>query len=163
MDQTAKLEGIKGFEEQKTKGVSPWMLSLQQELGEERRASSWSYSLQDFLFDIVEGDQSLWIVIRFPSGGEVALRAAYCPYNNITINELRSLGDGVEYGTENGMDIYLSSVTGEYHVRLEFPSPDHTLIRCTTTLIPAAPLFIPYWPRDLIPLGTLDDLTHPEG
>ena len=163
MEQTAKLEGIKGFEARKTKGVSPWMLSLQQELGEERRASSWSYILNDFLFDIVEGEQSLWIVARFPAGGEIALRAAYCPYNNITIHEMTSIDDGVEHGLENGLDVHLSSITGEYHIRLEFPSPDRTLMRCTTTLIPAAPLFIPYWPRDVIPLGTLDDLIHPEG
>jgi len=163
MVQTAKLEGIKGFEEQKTKGVSPWALSLQQELGEERRASSWSYTLEGFLFDVVEGDQSLWIVARFPAGGEVALRAAYCPYNNITINEMRSIDDGVEHGLGNGVDFDVSSVTGDYHIRLEFPNPDRALLRCTTTLIPAAPLFLPYWPRDVIPLGTLDDLSHPEG
>ena len=163
MEQIAKLEGIKGFEEQKTRGVSPWILSLEQELGEERQASSWSYTIQDFLFDIVEGDQSLWIVTRFPKGGEVALRAAYCPYNNITVNQIRSIDDGVNHGLENGVDILLSSVTGDYHVRLEFPRPDRPLLRCTTTLIPAAPLFIPYWPRDVIPLGALDDLTYPEG
>src|ERR1044071_6324348 len=102
MDQTVKLERIKGFEEQKTKGVSPWMLALLHELGEARPASSWTYLLQDFQFDIVEGDQSLWIVVHFPSGAEVALRAAYCPYNHITIHEMIALDDGVEHGLEKG-------------------------------------------------------------
>lgn len=68
MEKTAKRESIKGFEEQKMKGVSPWVLSLQQELGLERPAASWSYTLQDFVFEILEGDQSLWIVARFPTG-----------------------------------------------------------------------------------------------
>ena len=163
MEPTAKLEKIKGFEAQKTKGVSPWMLSLEQELGNQRQASSWNYTLQDFQFDILEGDQSLWIVTRFPKGGQVALRAAYCPYNNITIHEMTSFADGIEPSTRRGMDIHLSSVTGDYHVRLEFLHPERALVRCTTTLTPAAPLFIPYFPRDVIPLGTLENLTHPEG
>jgi hypothetical protein len=41
MVQTTKLEEIKGFQMEKTKGVSPWMLSLKHELGAERPASSW--------------------------------------------------------------------------------------------------------------------------
>jgi len=163
MDQTAKLEGIKGFEEQKTKGVSPWMLSLQEELGEARPEASWSYTLRDFLFEVIEGDQSLWIVIHFPNSGEVALRAAYCPYNHITITDMKVLDDGVENGLENGLDIRLSSVTGNYRVRLEFPRTDRALFRCTTSLTPAAPLFVPFFPRDVIPLGDPENLIRPEG
>ena len=163
MVQTAKIEGIKGFQEEKTKGVSPWMLSLEQELGEERPASSWSYSQQDFQFNIIEGDQSLWILVKFPKGSEVALRAAYCPYNHIIIKDMRVLADGVENNHIQGLEIQLGSVTGEYCVRLEFIHPDRPLIHCTTTLTPAAPLFIPYFPRDIIPLGPMEDLIHPEG
>src|SRR5512138_3741952 len=158
MVQTAKLEAIKGFEEQKTKGVSPWMLSLQAELGEERPAVSWSYTVQDFVFEVIEGDQSLWIMIRFPKGGEVALRAAYCPYNAIIINEMTALDDRVEHGLEDGLDIRLSSITGDYRVCLEFPRPDRPFLHCTTSLIPAAPLFTPFFPRDVIPLGPVEDL-----
>ena len=69
MVQTTKLEGIKGFQEEKTKRVSPWMLSLVQELGTDRPGSLWSKTLQDFQFNIIEGDQSLWLLIRFPKGG----------------------------------------------------------------------------------------------
>ncbi len=163
MVQTAKIEGIKGFHQEKTKGVSPWMLSLEQELGPERPAASWSYTLQDFEFNILEGEQSLWVIIHFPKGGEIALRAAYCPYNHIVITDIRRRDDGLENVFDQVLEIELSSVTGKYHVRLEFPRSDRALIRCTTTLIPAAPLFVPFFPRDIIPLGPLEDLIHPEG
>jgi hypothetical protein len=163
MVQTAKLEEIKGFQEEKTKGVSPWMLSLEQELGPERPAASWSYTLQDFEFKVIEGDQSLWVIIHFPQGGEIALRAAYCPYNHIAITDIRHTNDGLENVFDQVLEVELSSVTGEYHVRLDFPRADRALIRCTTTLIPAAPLFLPYFPRDIIPLGPVEDLIHPEG
>jgi hypothetical protein len=163
MVQNVKLERIKGFQEERTKGVSPWMLSLERELGEERPASSWSYSLQDFQFNILEGDQSLWVLVTFPKGGEIALRAAYCPYNHIEISDMRTIGDGIENGYPKGVEIHLSSVTGEYRVRLEFLHPARPLVRCTTALTPAAPLFVPYFPRDIIPLGTMENLLHPEG
>lgn len=163
MVQTTKIEGIRGFHEEKTKGVTPWMLSLEQELGEERPASLWDFSLQDFSFNVIEGDQSLWIITHFPNGGEVALRAAYCPYNHIEVNEVRSFGNSVDNGFPKELEVQLSSVTGEYLIRLQFLRPDLPLIRCTTTLVPAAPLFIPYFPRDIIPLGPLDDLIHAEG
>ncbi len=122
MNQTIKLEGIKGFQQEKTKGVSPWMLSLEQELGPERPAARWSYTLQDFEFNVFEGEQSLWIVIRFPKGGEVALRAAYCPYNHIVITNMRRRDDGLENVFDQVLEIELSSVTGDYHVRLEMPA-----------------------------------------
>ncbi|MGE5377273.1 MAG: hypothetical protein ACM3XO_19630, partial [Bacteroidota bacterium] len=163
MVQTANSEGIRGFQKEKTKGVSPWMLSLEQELGEQRPASSWSFLLGDFQLNVIEGDQSLWIVTTFPKGGEVALRAAYCPYNHIEINEIRTFGNQVDNSYPKGMEIQLGSVTGEYLVHLEFPRPDRAMMRCTTTLVPAAPLFVPYFPRDIIPLGVPDDLIHPEG
>jgi hypothetical protein len=163
MVQTVKLEEIKGFQMEKTKGVSPWLLSLKHELGAGRPAASWTFALQNFEFEIVEGEQSLWILTRFPTGGEVALRAAYCPYNHITINEMRIIDDGVENSPTKGVEILLSSVTGEYRVKLEFLRADRALIRCTTVLTPAASLFIPYFPRDIVPLGTSDNLIDPEG
>jgi hypothetical protein len=145
MVQTAKLEGIKGFQGEKTKGVSPWMISLEQELGVARPAASWSYTRQDFEFNVIEGDQSLWIVIRFPKGGEIALRAAYCPYNNIVITDMGRMNTGLENVFDQVLEVALSSVTGAYHVRLEFPRSDRALMRCTTTLTPATPLFLPFF------------------
>ncbi len=143
MVQTVKLEGIKGFQQEKTKGVSPWMLSLEQELGPERPAASWSYTLQGFEFKVLEGEQALWVIIHLPKGGEIALRAAYCPYNHIVITDMRHRDDGLENVFDQVLDIKLNSVTGEYHVRLEFPRPDRALLRCTTTFNPRGPAVCP--------------------
>lgn len=66
MTEKQKLKGITGFEEQETVGVSPWILSLEDELGSERPVSHWDYSFEDFSFEIIEGKQSLWITSRFP-------------------------------------------------------------------------------------------------
>ena len=44
MDEKEKLEGITGFDEQETVGVSPWILSSLDELGTERKTPHWTYT-----------------------------------------------------------------------------------------------------------------------
>lgn len=150
-----KLKVAKGFQEEETVGVSPWMLSLLDELGEERRTPHWTYSFEDFSFEVVEGKQSLWIIARFPSGGEVALRGAFSPDDELRVDEIRQVDIGVE--------VFASSTIGSFRVQIEFPRPDLPFLHCQSSLTPSAPLRIPFWPRDVIPLGSADDLTDSEG
>src|SRR5215208_1856912 len=92
MSEKENLKGMTGFEQKETTGISPWILSLVDELGAEGPAPHWTYSLEDFSFEIIEGKQSLWITTRFPRGGRIALRAAYCPDGELTIDEIRQVG-----------------------------------------------------------------------
>lgn len=155
MNKKQSLKGITGFEEQGTIGVSPWMLSLQDELGEERRAPHWSYSLDEFSFEIIEGKQSLWLTTRFPGGARVALRAAHCPDGELSIDEIQQI--------ETGVEVRITSTIGNFRVQVEFPRTDRPLLHCKSILIPGTALRIPFWPRDVIPLGKEDDLTDSEG
>jgi hypothetical protein len=152
-----KLKGITGFQAEETVAVSPWMLSLVDELREARTAPHWSYSFEKFSFDVIEGKQSLWVTTRFPSGGRVALRAAYCPDGELRIDKIRQLG------VENAVEVLLSSTVGDFRMEIHFPQVGRPLLHCKTTLNPVAPLLIPFWPRDVIPLGREDDLTASEG
>ena len=157
MSEQEKLKGITGFEEQETIGVSPWMLSLVDELGEESPAPHWSYTFEDFTFEIIEGKQSLWITSRYPAGGRVALRAAYCPDGELTIDEIRQIG------IDNAVEVHVTSTIGNFFVEVYFPQVDRPMLHYKTTLDPIAPLLIPFWPRDVIPLGKNEDVTNSEG
>ncbi|HET6595236.1 MAG TPA: hypothetical protein VFG81_06415 [Anaerolineales bacterium] len=150
-----QLKGVKGFQEQATVGVSPWILSLLDELGSERKSPRWTYSFKDFSFEIVEGTQSLWIVARFPAGGEVAFRAAYCPDGKLEIDEIEQ--------TDTGIELQISSTVGGFRTTLAFPRPDRPMLHYKTSITPVAPLVIPFWPRDVIPLGKQEDMTDSEG
>lgn len=163
MAKSSDLKVFTGFEEQETIAVSPWLLSLLEELGQERPASRWTYTVRDFTFDVLEVKESLWILVRFPEGGELALRAAYCPDGGLSIDEITSIDDRVEYGAQSGVEIKARSTVGDFRVRLQFPRIDRPLLHCTTTLIPVAPLLVPFWPRDVVLLGKEDDLTKSEG
>ena len=155
MDEKDKLKGNTGFDQQATVGVSPWLLSVLDELGGERRDPHWAYSSNDFSFEVVEGTQSIWIVMRFPAGGEVAFRPAYCPDGQLEIDEIQRI--------DNGIEVSISSTVGGFRTILEFPTPDRPILHCKTSLNPVAPLLIPFWPRDIIPLGREADLTDSEG
>jgi hypothetical protein len=155
MSEKEKLKGITGFEEQETIGVSPWMLSLLDELGTERKDPRWTFSLNGFSFELVEGTQSLWIVARFPAGGEIAFRAVYCPDGRLEIDEIQK--------RKNGIEVQVSSTIGGFRLELDFPHPDQPLLHCATIINPVAPLLIPFWPRDLIPLGREKALTDSQG
>lgn len=155
MDEKEKLKGITGFNTQETMGVSPWLLSVLDELGTERNAPHWTYTHGDFSFEIVEGMQSLWIVARFPTGGEIAFRAAYCPDGRLEIDEIQQ--------TDTGIEAQISSTVGGFRLELEFPQPDRPILHYKTAINPVAPLLIPFWPRDIFPLGKEDDLTDSEG
>ena len=155
MNEKEKLRGITGFEEQETVGVSPWMLSLLDELGPDRPGPHWSYLQDEFSFEILQGKQSLWLIAQFPSRGQVALRAAYCPDGELAIDEIQQVATGIE--------IRLRSTVGDFRVQVEFIQAKQPLLHCKAMLTPVAPLLIPFWPRDVIPLGEEDDLTDSEG
>lgn len=157
MDEKQKLKGITRFEEVETLGVSPWVLSLLDELGPEAPTPHWSYTFEDFSFEIIEGKQSLWNTARFPAGGRIALRAAYCPDGELAIDEIRQVG------IDNALEIDLSATVGKFRVEVQFPQNGRPMLHYKTALIPAAPLLIPFWPRDVIPLGADEDLTGSEG
>lgn len=157
MSEQQKLKGITGFDEQETVGVSPWMLSLVDELGEERPTAHWTYSFDEVTFEVIEGRQSLWITAQFPAGGRVALRAAYCPDGELTVDEISQIG------RDNSVEIHLSSTVGPFRVEVHFPQTDRPTLHYKSSLTPSAPLFIPFWPRDVIPLGRDKDVTDSEG
>ena len=157
MEEKQKLKGDTGLEEQETIAVSPWMLSLVDELGEDSQAPHWSYTFDEFTFEIVEGKQSLWITSRFPAGGRVALRAAHCPDGELTIDEIRQIG------VDNAVEVHVTSTVGNFLVEIHFPQEGRPMLHYKTSLNPIAPLLIPFWPRDVVPLGKEDDVTRSEG
>jgi hypothetical protein len=98
---------------------------------------------------------SLYIIVNWPEGGRLALRTAYAPNDDISIKKV------VENDT--GTTFYIKAVIGDYTVKLDFPDQETPVFRYTTTLKPATPLFIPFSPRDIIPLNKDGNTGQPKG
>ncbi len=131
-------------------GFTPRTLDVAKQLSENRKALA-SKTLGSLAVDIVPGRDTLWIVVRRPGKGGVALRTA------------RSLGPVRISGRETraGGQWRIDTESGEFAVKLGVLS--ETLMRVTVSLTPATDLLVPFWSRDLYPLDANDDPTRAQG
>ncbi|MEN2786770.1 hypothetical protein ACFOKI_01275 [Sphingomonas qilianensis] len=99
--------------------------------------------------ELCAGDDSLWVFVRRPGKGGVALRAAYLA-GPFTWKKARAAPGELARVT-------LSSALGAHVVILRTSNDTLEHLRVTVTLTPAAPLLLPFVPRDLYPLDVQDD------
>ncbi len=113
-----------------------------------------SLKLGDRTIEMVAGRNSLWVVVRRPGLGGLALRAVFllCRYEaRVTRSDEATLG------------IRIDSALGRHEVELEAASLDLHRLRLTVRFTPVAPMRIPYQPRDLYPLDADDDPAGSQG
>lgn len=84
----------------------------------------------------------LWICVECAAGNCVLLRSAQSMEGPLILKKSSTTGDSA--------DMTLQSPEGVYNIRLEIISDSPLLLRCSTKLTPSAPLYIPFWPRDLV-------------
>jgi hypothetical protein len=131
-------------------GFTPRTLDVKAQLAEADQIFQ-TRQVGDLTLDVMPGRDTIWILVRRPGHGGVALKTA------------RSAGPGDFSGheTADGGAWRLKSSSGLFDVRLRILS--ETLVRVTVTLTPAEDLLIPFWSRDLYPLGPYDDPTRAQG
>ena len=99
--------------------------------------------------EVVLGPQSLWVIAVWGDGSRVGVRTAFASDGSLEVTECGS--------TDGSWKALLNSEVGQFTVELQpqatpSTSPTNSIMRITTVLAPVAPLKIPYWPRDLMPL-----------
>ena len=99
---------------------------------------------------VASGQDAVWAIIRREGKGGVALRVAHCPGGCTSIRKRRRQADEM-------LRIEVDSAIGTQEVVLRANTHELPVLRATITLTPAAPLLIPFLPRDLYPLGRGDD------
>lgn len=136
--------------------LSPALISLRQDLaagpGKHLARSAWG----ELELELWRGRDSLWVLIRRPGKGGLAVRAAYIPGTDwdCTI-ERRDQG--------KGWTARLRSALGTHRIVIDPHQTDLHRLRVTATLTPADFLRIPFLPRDLYPLDADDDPTTAQG
>ena len=106
--------------------------------------------------EVVAGRDSVWAIIRRPGRGGVALRIAHCWGGATKVAKQRRKAGEL-------LSLKVESAIGIQQVVLRSDDIALALLRVTTTLVPATPLLIPYFPRDLYPLGEGDDPMAADG
>ena len=129
-------------------------LALKAELADKAMRSLASFETAGLNLEVALGLDSLWVLLRRPNNGGLALRAAFAP---------GGLQGRAEPRSDDGREFQLQSAIGEMRVELMVERQADPLIRVRTTLTPAADLLIPFLPRDLYPLDQHDDPTQASG
>lgn len=124
------------------KSIDQWTAAVPAELS--AHPPIYSRCLENSMTLMVQpGRESLWVVVREPSGGGAAFRTAYAPGADFA---------AVEAVTEDrSVRLIWTAPSGRYEVAVDLISD--TLLHWTTTLTPAFDLTLPFSPPDVYPLS----------
>jgi hypothetical protein len=134
---------------------SPWLLAFREELTGGMAKRLGGRNVRGMFFEVHAGENSLWTIARWPTGGGVAFRTAYAPHGEYTVTHC------VE--EEDHLECRIATAIGEYRVRIEYPTDQRSALRWTTHQRPSADLVFPFWPRDVYPLDAGGDPLETRG
>ena len=130
--------------------ASASVLALRDELVAGAMLTIAHLALADRQIDVVQGRDALWAIIRRSERGGLALRVA---------NMLGAQSKVVKRQACAGEALRLTvdGIIGRQDIALRTDTSDLATLRVTVDLTPSHDLLIPFWPRDLYPLGLGDD------
>lgn len=137
------------------KAASAATVSLQAELARGMRRIH-GFQLGDCAVEMAAGQDSIWAIVRRHGRGGVALRIAHCWGGCTKVAKQRKQAGEL-------LRLRVESSTGTQTVVIRSDDLELPLLRVTTTLTARIPLLIPYFPRDLYPLGEGDDPMTADG
>jgi len=131
------------------RSASLYVLALRKDLlGKPKHLGA--FSIGDYTAEVVQGADSLWLLVRREGRGGLAIRAAYAPGGFSKVTKARAHPGEV-------LRLEATSALGHHRVGFKASGAGLHRLRLTASLIPAEPLLIPFAPRDLYPLGENDD------
>jgi hypothetical protein len=105
---------------------------------------------------IQQGHDAIWVIIRRPKLGGLALRVAHTPGGCSKVTQRKT-------PTAETVHLEIDSAIGRQTVHISTHSPDLPALRITCDLTPVSDLLVPFLPRDLYPLGDHDDPLRASG
>ncbi|WP_443751292.1 hypothetical protein [Asticcacaulis solisilvae] len=132
-------------------GFTPETLNVHWELQNAREiAAPWRLGV--YTVSPLHGRDALWIVVRRPGQGGIALRTFPVMGRNVVAEAARR---------DDGGDWTIETNSGVYHISLTLFGDN--LLRMTSRLVPSHDLLVVFWPRDLYVLDTDDDPRNARG
>src|SRR6478735_3190650 len=141
---------------QKAPPASPFVLALREELREGAMKRLARFEFGDLEAEVCQGRDSAWCFIRREGRGGLALRAAYLNGVDFTCRK-------VPCEPGETLRIEINSALGRHLLCFTGSAAGLHRLRVTTRFTPAAPMRIPFLPRDLYPLGRGDDPLRAQG
>jgi len=128
---------------------SPWVLNTNAALHKPGFTPLYTAVAANYSFAIFDLEDSCWLVVTWPGGSRTAFRLAYSPNDRLQIS--------VSEKSDPEIHLNIGALIGKYRVIIQLPTDAQPVLRYTTMLTAAAPLLFPFWPRDIVPLGSTAD------
>ncbi|MBK0378484.1 glycoside hydrolase family 88 protein [Mucilaginibacter segetis] len=135
--------------------ISPWLLNANAVLNSPALQPLYTMEANGYAFDIVNLEDSVWLVAAWPEKSRIAFRLANSPNDHLVIKKLLT--------KNKQLTLQISSLFGAYEILIDLPGNEQTILHYKTTLKPSADLLFPYWPRDIVPLGAPDSEVLADG
>lgn len=145
---------VKLQKHEKPPGFSIGAVALRSELASGHMRSLHRLDCGAIDIEMVEGRDSVWLLLRRPGHGGLAMRAAHAP---------GGLSATIKSKSKTGCTVVAKSAIGALTISVELPDHAHPMLRVTTTLKPAVDLLIPFLPRDLYPIDNDGDPARTTG
>jgi hypothetical protein len=126
-------------------GLSPWASTAKEAFADPALTEIFRREFKNYSLSVHNSGDSLWLLIGHPKENRTALRAAFSPGGDLSVTRITEQEDYIQ--------ISLKSLIGNYSIRVSLPDSEQPIVRSTTSFTADEPLFIPFWPRDLIFLG----------
>ena len=126
--------------------TSAWILTINAKLNSPDLSPVYEQQAGAYSVKVLLIDDSCWLVASWPKGSRIAFRLAYSPNDRL---ELKNISE-----KDGQVNFRFASLIGEYETVVTLPEGEITVFRLMTTLTAAAPLLFPFWPRDIVPLGS---------
>jgi hypothetical protein len=129
--------------------VTPQLVELREDLAAFGGSTLHGFELGDLRAEFRCGSRNLWLIIRRPRSGAIALRAASWPGKGKAEIRVAEPGEAVRVAVQNAL--------GEHLVVVKALQCELAELRVSTVFTPGAATRLPHVPRDLFPLDNRDD------
>lgn len=133
--------------------ISPWSITAQTDI--DNSTALISKEICNYIYEVYNCDDSVWIVVIGPKKERMAFRAAFAINSSFEVEDLIK--------NENDFRLNLKTELGEYEITIDFPETESHLLHFKTTLKLNKPLLIPFWPRDILPLTDNGNIENTNG
>jgi hypothetical protein len=136
--------------------LSPYVLSLKEELREGSMKPLGRFDLGDLDVDVRAGRDAIWCLVRRQGCGGLALRAVHLGAVAFSCSK-------VDPGTGEALRLQIDSILGRHQLCFTSSGAGLHRLRVIARYTPSVAMSIPFLPRDLYPLDQNDDPIAAEG
>jgi len=134
--------------------VSSHLLALADELRRSDLRVLAKLALAGREVEVCIGRDAVWAIVRRQGLGGLAIRAANLPGKVTGVKQQQKASQ---------FELEVETTIGVHTLTFANSAPDLAVLRITVALCPAAPLLMPFLPRDLYPLDESDSPLHAQG